>query len=522
MKKFITLAVAIATLFAFSSCQKESPTNTSNEGIRVITATFENDGTKTNLNADDKTPEWVAGDELRVLSATAYQDVTLEAGNISDNKITFTTSLEGTLYAVYPASATTMESCGDGNITFTIPAIQDGTFASANICVAKSSTTDETNKDNLIFRNATAVLAFSQTAVTNKVLGVRVEAANAIVGPMTVGFKADGTLDTPTTSSLSGQLIRVKSSEAKDKYYIAAAPVATGRIEFEYQQAIKVATVTTEAGKTLAANKIYACPSMDGETYEVKKGTINGHDYVQIGSVKWAMMNIGATTTTGTTGYGDYFAWGAAEKAYSDYSSDTFTFLSSRPSSYGTGDWDIDWGFWYKNTPYCTGTVDEETGVYSKYTGSDSKYVLEPMDDAAHCIWKSTWRMPTGGDGGEFDALCEATYWKWDDTDEGFYVYVPNPSTDAGKYDGNGTGAEYDKSDALLFFPAANQGYSCYNYHSYFPEDPVEGYYWASTLGANFLKPSEDANLLYFKKGAVVPNNGMSRYFGRSIRPVSD
>ena len=512
MKKIITLALATATLFAFSSCQKENLTNTSNNGVRVITGTFENNSlTKTTLNSDGKTPEWAVGDVIRVLNATSYQDVTLEAGNISGNKITFTTTLTGTLYAVYPASVTTMESCGDGNITFTIPAVQDGTFASANICVAKSSTTDETNKDNLMFCNATAVLAFSQTAVTNKVLGVRVEAANAIVGPMTVGFKADGTLDTPTTSSLSGQLIRVKSSEAKDKYYIAAAPVATGRIEFEYQQAIKVATVTTEAGKTLAVNIIYACPSMDDETYEVKKGTINGHDYVQIGSVKWATMNIGATTITGPTGYGDYFAWGAAEKAYSDYSSYTFTFLSSRPSSYGTGDWDMDQGFCYKNTPYY-----DATGVYSKYTGSDSKYVLEPMDDAAHCIWESTWRMPTGGAGGEFDALCKATYWKWDDTDEGYYVYVPNPSADAGKYNGNGTG-EYDKSDALLFFPSAYQGDGCDNWIWYWRPD-VEGFYWTSTLG----NPSEHANFLHFTKGAVAPNNGSFRYFGCSIRPVSD
>ena len=522
MKKTIIFAsIALATLFAFSSCQKETlQDNGSTNGVRIITAEFENNATKTDLNSDGVTPEWKVDDEIRILNATTYQDVVLVSGEtqpaegngiIKDGKIVIAipVTMTGTLYAVYPASVTTMESCGDGNITFTIPAVQDGTFASANICVAKSSTTDETNKDNLVFRNATAVLAFSQTAVTNKVLGVRVEAANAIVGPMTVGFKADGTLDTPTTSSLSGQLIRVKSSEAKDKYYIAAAPVATGRIEFEYQQAMKVATVTTEAGKTLAVNIIYACPSMDDETYEVKKGTINGHDYVQIGSVKWATMNIGATTIKG---YGDYFAWGAAEKAYSDYSSYTFTFLSSRPSSYGTGDWDMNSGFCYKNTPYY-----DETGVYSKYTGSDSKYVLEPMDDAAHCIWESTWRMPTGGSGGEFDALCKATYWKWDDTDEGYYVYVPNPSADAGKYNGNGTGTEYVKSDALLFFPSAYQGDGCYNYiYHWWPD--IEGFYWASTLG----NPSEHANFLHFTKDVVVSYNGAGRYFGCSIRPVSD
>ena len=212
MKKTIILAsVAIATIFAFSSCQKDELEKTSVSGVRVITAEFENNGTKTTLN-DGKTPEWAEGDMIRILNSSSHEDITLAAVNITNNKITFTTTLTGTLYAVYPASATTMTSCSDGKITFIIPAVQDGTFGSANICVAKSSTTDGTNKDHLVFSNATSVLEFSQTAATTKVLGVRVEAANAIAGPMTVVYKEDGTFDTPTTSSLTGKTIKVKTS----------------------------------------------------------------------------------------------------------------------------------------------------------------------------------------------------------------------------------------------------------------------------------------------------------------------
>ena len=40
-------------------------------------------------------------------------------------------------------------------------------------------------------------------------------------------------------------------------------------------------------------------------------GTINGHDYVDLGlSVKWATCNIGADKPED---YGDYYAWGEAE-----------------------------------------------------------------------------------------------------------------------------------------------------------------------------------------------------------------
>lgn len=223
----ITLTVAIATLFAFSSCQKETFENIEPaNNIRTITGTFENNSlTKTTLNSDGITPEWAVGDVIRVLNATSYQDVTLGAGNISDNTITFTTSLGGTLYAVYPASVTTMESCGDENITFTIPAIQDGTFASANICVAKSTEEDENNKDNLIFSNATAVLKITTAA---DVVGVDVTATNSIAGTVSASF--DGNEVNLTTSALDKNYVSAVGSSAPSDniFYFAVAPVETG------------------------------------------------------------------------------------------------------------------------------------------------------------------------------------------------------------------------------------------------------------------------------------------------------
>ena len=472
MKKTIIFAsVALATLFAFSSCQKENlENNYSENNVRVITATFENNGTKTTLSTEDnKTPLWKEGDIIRVLNATVFEDITLTADNIKNDgkSITFTTTLTGTLYAVYPASATAMTSCS-GSIAFTIPAVQDGTFASANICVAKSMEDDETNKDNLVFSNATSVLEFSQTAATTQVLSVRVEAANAIAGPMTVNYKSDGTFDTPTTSSLSGKLIRVKSATAVDKYYIAVAPVATGKIEFEYQKAVEVATVTTEAGKTLAANTIYTC-SMDGQTYGIKEGSINGHDYVQVGSVKWATKNIGATAPTGADSYGDLFSWG-----------DVATKGNYGKSSYGSPAKDI------------------ATNI-----APDSGY------DVARVKWGGTWRMPTGNEG-EFNALKKATYWKWEDS--GYYVYVPQTG-DAGKIN-NKSSNTYNKSDALLFFPAAG---SCAASSTSPSGGGTTGYYWSSTWNS-----SGNAYRLTFDSTSVSPQSNSTRFCGYSVRPVSD
>lgn len=520
MKKTISIAFAAFALLSFTSCQKENAASENQEpALRTITATFESNGTKTTLD-DNVTPLWSVGDKIRILNASGCEPpITLTTDNIKNDgrTITFTTSLSGTLYAVYPASATSMESC-NGEITFAIPAVQDGTFGSANICVAKSMENDDTNKDNLVFRNATAVLEFSQTATMTKVLSIKVEATNAIVGPMSVSFNDDGTLGTPTTSSLTGKIIKVKSAGAKDKYYIAAAPVTTDKIEFEYQQAVKVATVTTEAGKTLAINKIYTCPSMDGQNYQIKKGTINGHDYVQIGSLKWATRNIGATADTGESSYGEYFMWGAVEKAYTGLSGSTFTF-DDKPSSYTNFTWDKTKGFAWENCDFTDGVFDNSNmAVFTKYTSvngyakngtADGKTVLEAADDVATHIWGSTWRMPTG-DNGEFNALRETTYWKWEDG--GYYVYDPEAG-DEGGLNESATGT-YDKANALLFFPAA--GYGKDNFRS---SAGSEGHYWSGTLSSS--NPSY-AFGQWFRSNGFNSQNSSPRCYGRTVRPVSD
>lgn len=541
MKKFITLAVAIATLFAFSSCQKETlQDNESTNGVRIITAEFENNATKTELNDDGKTPEWVAGDVLRVLSATAYQDVTLAAGDIIDNKITFTTSLEGTLYAVYPASATTMESCVDGNITFTIPAIQGGTFASANICVAKSSTTDESNKDNLIFRNATAVL---KVTTPENVVGVDVTATNDIAGTVSASF--DGNEVNLTPSSLDKKKVSVVGTSAPSDniFYFAVAPVETGSTDVNCYRA-ETKGSENKNSKELQRNIIYSI-DLSSLTIETSSdltgqhGILNGHEYVIIKAkydgtndsyLKWATMNVGATTLTGT---GDYYMWGAVEKPYSSLSGNTFTFYSEMPSSYINNTWNAGKGFNTLNCQFTNG-IDDMYGygkqnVFTKYSASkdgnsvsgtaDGKTVLESEDDAAtYNLGGGTWRMPSGGNASEFIALYNATYWSWDDTDKGYYVYAPNPSTDAGtSNDGEGT---YNKSDALLFFPAGGMGIDGYISHGGTPGVKLGGY-WTRTL--NSENPFQ-AHHFTFANDTGVSTNVTSnlRSFGYLIRPVSD
>lgn len=205
------------------------------------------------------TPEWKVGDEIRILNATNYQYVTLSDGDITNNKITFTTSLEGTLYAVYPASATEMTSCIDGNITFTIPTEQDGTFGSANICIAKSTEEDETNKDNLIFRNATAVLKITTPA---DVVIVDVTAANNIAGTVTATFEGNDVK--LNTVSLDGKTVSAnfESAPSGNIFYVAVAPVTTGEVTVTCT-ALETHGSAERDSKDLRRNVIYSMDLSD-------------------------------------------------------------------------------------------------------------------------------------------------------------------------------------------------------------------------------------------------------------------
>ena len=550
MKKTIIFAsVALATLFAFSSCQKENlENNYSENGVRIITATFENNGTKTTLSTEDnKTPLWKEGDIIRVFGTrndgNQYDDITLAAGNINNSgkTITFTTTLTGILYAVYPASATAMTSC-NGSIDFTIPAVQDGTFASANICVAKSTAIDGTNKDNLVFSNATAVLEIKTAA---NVVGVDITATYNIAGAVTASFSGN---EINLTPSLTGKTVSAvcKSAPSGKVFYLAAAPVSTGSTTTATCYKIDKKGSIDKGNKNLQRNVIYSM-NLSSMTINTDcnltgtKGTLNGHEYVIIKAkydgtnysyLKWATMNVGATAVTGTASYGTYFAWGATVKAYNavDYSKTTgaFTFVSSNP--YGgiyKNTWNASDGFSWNNTPFTDGVYSNSNKkVFTKYIPSgktdywkgtdspDNKITLDLADDAAAVNWGGTWRMPIGYDAtgaGEFNALKDATYWAWDGTDKGYYVFAPDGSHAAGTRVSSTAGL--DKGSALLFFPAAGYGDG-----TSLSSVGSSGRYWSGSLSTGGPSYAYD---LYFISSNVYPQYYRYRYYGFSVRPVS-
>ncbi len=268
--------------------------------------------------------------------------------------------------------------------------------------------------------------------------------------------------------------------------------------------------------------------------------------YIVINGLKWAKQNLAISPSGNKTWKpsgsavkvpgtdwdvinGDYFQWAAYEgyaqveeqtvadrglliyesftsKACGD-GSDAFEFKSpetGRKFFFSTTDYGDEYEY-INISPYHNGTQ------YTVYNPNiDSKYTLESTDDVANIILGGNWRMPTSA---EFQAMKDTTYWSWDATDKGYYVYAPNPSSDAGKVNGNGTGT-YNKSNALLFFPAANFG----NLISFNNGTGSLGHYFTSSLDSSL---TAYASTLYFKSSYVNPNR-YGRSSGLTVRPVSD
>jgi len=103
-----------------------------------------------------------------------------------------------------------------------------------------------------------------------------------------------------------------------------------------------------------------------------------GHEYVEIGGIKWATMNIGAESITD---YGLYFQWGETN----GYTRDQLI----------AGQFPTGWSN-YKFNP----SGDGET--FTKYNSVDNKYQLDLEDDAANAAWGGNWRIPNTA---EFYAL---------------------------------------------------------------------------------------------------------------------
>jgi len=212
-----------------------------------------------------------------------------------------------------------------------------------------------------------------------------------------------------------------------------------------------------------------------------------GHDYVEIGGLKWATMNVGATRVTD---YGLFFQW-----------ADTSGYTASQVGS-GEGQKYFGW----TDTKYWTADTSSGSSGFTKYNGTDGNTTLDASDDAVVANWGGAWRMPTTE---EFAALGNAI--DYIDASGNVITATDKRTTLSGV-----TGlyvADKNNHSKRLFFPAAGYCYdgSVGSVGSY-------GYYWSSSLYSSGV---QSGRFMYFYSGGVSWQYSSSRFCGFAVRGVA-
>ena len=233
----------------------------------------------------------------------------------------------------------------------------------------------------------------------------------------------------------------------------------------------------------------------------VKQSGINGHEYVEIGGLKWATMNVGATTVAGSyeTCYGDYYAWGETQPRYA----------SITRSAAGSA------SFSWKNG-YSSGYSSDN---YPTYTGT----TLDAAHDAATANWGGTWRTPTKAEFEALAAACSGSSANGQTTvnlintiTEGGIYWLSRTQTIEPAYTGVAGLLFVSASDISkrVFFPASGSVYDTRLY-----DGGTNGFYWSSSL---YTSDTYYAYNLDFSSYGVGPSDDTDRFPGRTVRPVSD
>ena len=532
MKKTISnILFAALIVFAAASCQKELSSEAQSEGLRTITCYME---TPSDTKGGGATlPEWHTGDQIWISNGTSSETKTLEAGDIDGNKVTLSTSLSGTLYAVCPASA--QNGVTGGKIGIKIPTSTDGAFANAHISVAQGDGT-------LSFKNAVTIL---NIATSDEIAAVNISSTANIAGEFNVTYGPSLTLEAGASQAKS---VTLTSSTGGARYVAIAPGTAFNTVTFT---AIKTATNwavrTSTSTNSAAINTIYTIGNVansgDGWTYT---GDNNGSLWGQFSvsadkKVRFSKGNLQAKYN------GSSYDWDFAEHQYD--------FVGNNPGN-TTIDSQTDGAKVDLFTWVGEGCSYDAYGINTANTGystSEKTSALKSDWGVAYCNSKSitpetTWRTLTLGEKGtsgewyyilsgrsasKINGTANARYMKCQvNSISGLLLFpdsfawptgsgAPAEST-ATKI--NQTGADYSvaytstefatlEAAGAVFLPAGGYRFPTVT------DAGSYGGYWSSTHSSSSLY---QAYHFYFLNSNVGTNGNDSCGYGRSVRLVTE
>ncbi len=247
--------------------------------------------------------------------------------------------------------------------------------------------------------------------------------------------------------------------------------------------------------------------------------TIYGHEFVKIAGIKWATMNVGATTVAESwdTSYGDFYAWGETTTYYKSVGKETVTMGKYASDAHVPGIKDL------YNFKYYSGTSDNTFKEWTTAPYDASTKVLTADNDVARAMWGGSWRMPTLADymslinacgGGSSPVAVSETI-----TQGGIY-WIPagGKTVDGTQY--NVAGVLFVATGDIskrVFFPAA--GNVQQNLHHSADSHVI---YWTSELNTDVTDASYANTLSVASDHINARHEKLSRFCGLSVRPVSN
>ena len=305
---------------------------------------------------------------------------------------------------------------------------------------------------------------------------------------------------TTAPAAVSGTLVANGSAQA-----LVTAGEATGGTLKYYVSTTNSAPTTETGGWTTTvstgtdADTYYVWYYVEGDAnhnstavtaiYGESKTIYPAPEVVDLGlSVKWANMNIGATSVTD---YGLYFVWG-----------ETVGRAGTNTSGTANDGYSYDWSnYAWSNGAYNTLTkyVPTDKTSWNASGSPDNKTTLEQEDDAAYVALGESWKMPTKENWEELKNTENCTWeWKTNYNDSGVNGYLV-------------TSKKSGYTSNSIFLPAVG----CRSLTDVSGQGSY-GDYWSSTLGSN--SPSEAWILEFGSGGADMFYGG--RYYGYSVRAV--
>ena len=238
MKRY-HLIFAVASIAALFSCSKETASNAGNEdgkepstGVTIpenpqtvtLSASFETDEPEVKTVRDGKKVLWEKTDRIAVVAkfndeVRFYYSKPAGADGASVEFLADVDSGAELLYAIYPAGLiTTVPTVGESSVTVPVPATQDGTFANANITVAKIQS------GSVVFRNICNLVKFTASSPVTRAQLCALDSRN-IAGNAEVSFDVEGNIS--ITPSATADRITLEGLTGAGTYYFATLPDET-------------------------------------------------------------------------------------------------------------------------------------------------------------------------------------------------------------------------------------------------------------------------------------------------------